>query len=421
MIENIANISRFNFWDGPLETGFRRTSYLERIQKYNSSSLVRVLVGQRRVGKSYILRQLISDLIAEGVAPRNTLYINMEYLEYGFIKTSNDLFDLVNKVMESAPQKNAFHLFIDEIQLIDEWEKAINALSQDFTQKINIYLTGSNARLLSGELATLLSGRYVKLLILPFSYQEYAEMTRQPLSRKLYLEYMQSGGMPELFRLPDLESKRNYMVAIYDTILLRDIVQRHQVKDIKLLQDIFAFVVNNTGNLFSVSSLEKYFKGQQRKTNYVTISAYLHHLEEAYLIHRCERFNIKGKELLQGDVKYYLNDLSFKNYLFPAVFHGWGYLMENLVFLELINHGFEVFVGYIRDKEVDFVVKRSDDWMYLQSAFQLDDAETRNREFAPLMAIPDQYEKWVLSADELSMPSMEGIRHRLVWQNWLAA
>ena len=421
MIDNIENISRFNFWERPLETGFRRNMYLERLQKYDSSSLVRVLVGQRRVGKSYLLRQVIGDLIKSGVSPTNTLYINMEYLEYDFIKTSDDLVSLVKKVVESAPQKNVFHLFIDEVQLIHEWEKAINALSQDFTQKINIYLTGSNARLLSGELATYLSGRYVKFLILPFSYQEYAEMTSQQLSKKVFLEYMQSGGMPELFRLPDLESKRNYMVAIYDTILLRDIVQRHQVRDIKLLQDIFAFIVNNTGNLFSVNSLVKYFKGQQRKTNYETISAYLRHLEDAYLIHRCERFNIKGKELLKGDVKYYLNDLSFKNYLFPAVFYGWGYVMENLVFLELINHGFEVFVGYMRDKEIDFVIKREDGWMYLQSAFQLDDVETMQREFAPLMAIPDQYEKYVVSADELSMPSFKGIRHRLVWQNWLAA
>jgi predicted AAA+ superfamily ATPase len=421
MIENFAEISRFNFWDSMLETGFRRSLYLERLKKFNTSSLVRVLVGQRRVGKSYLLRQVIADLINNGVAPRNTLYINMEYLEYGFIKTADDLVSTVKKGMELAPEKGSYHLFIDEVQLIQDWEKAINSLSQDFTLKINIYLTGSNARLLSGELATLLSGRYVKLLILPFSFKEYASLIGQASSRKLFLEYMQSGGMPELFRLPDLESRRNYMAAVYDTILLRDIVQRHQVRDIKLLQDIFAFVANNSGNLFSINSLVNFFKGQKRKTNYETVAAYLRHLEDAFLIHRCERFNIKGKELLKGEVKYYLNDLSFKNFLFPAVFHGWGYVMENLVFLELLNHGLEVFVGYMREKEVDFVVKKEDGWVYIQSAFQMDDSETRNREYAPLLAIPDQHEKWVVSADELIIPSFEGIRHKLVWQDWLAA
>jgi uncharacterized protein len=421
MTENIAKIARFNFWDGPLETGFRRKTYLKRLQKYNASSLVRVLVGQRRVGKSYVLRQVIGDLVQSGVDPRNTLYINKEYLEYDFISKADDLVYFVRQLIETAPQKNEFHLFIDEVQVIQEWEKAINALSQDFTYKVNIYLTGSNARLLSGELATFLSGRYVKFLILPFSYMEYAEMTLQQRSRRVFLEYMQSGGMPELFRLPDQESKRNYMLAIYDTILLRDVVQRHQIRDIKLLQDTFAFLVNNVGNLFSINNLVTYFEKQQRKTSYETISLYLSHLEDAYLIHRCDRFDIKGKEILKGDAKYYLNDLSFKNYLFPGVFHGWGYLMENLVFLELLNAGHEVFVGKLRDREVDFVVKRGDQRLYLQSAFQLDETTTREREYASLNAIADQYEKGVVSADEIAIPAMNGIWNRLVWQDWMVA
>ncbi len=419
MIENLAKIARFNFWENRPNTGFKRTVYLDRLDKYRDSILVRVLVGQRRVGKSYIMRQVIGNLLDRGVQPENTLYINMEYLEYRFIKNEHDLVSFFEFYVAEKQVKGDVHLFIDEVQNIASWEKAINALSQDFTRKINVYLTGSNAQLLSGELATYLSGRYVQFLVLPFSYNEFVAIKGLQKSKAAFLDYLQTGGMPELFRLPDDESKRQYLSAVYDTVLLRDVVERHQVRDVALLKDVFAFIVNNVGNLLSVANLVNFFKDQKRKTNYETVAQYLQYLEDAFLIHKCERYNIKGKELLKGNVKYYLNDLSFKNYLFPGVNHGWGFLMENLVYLELLHNGYEVHAGHMKYYEIDFVAKKAERILYVQSTYQMTDEETKNREYRPLLAVPDHFEKLVISADDLAEASNEGIMHKLVWKDWL--
>lgn len=419
MVENLANIARFNFWENKPNTGFKRTVYLDRLDKYRDSILVRVLVGQRRVGKSYIMRQVIEDLLERGVQPENTLYINMEYLEYGFIKNELDLVRFFEFYIAEKQVEGDVHLFVDEVQNIVSWEKAINALSQDFTRKINVYLTGSNAQLLSGELATYLSGRYVRFLILPFSYNEFVEIKCLQKSKSAFLDYLQTGGMPELFRLPDDESKRQYLSAVYDTVLLRDVVERHQVRDVALLKDVFSFIVNNVGNLLSVANLVNFFKDQKRKTNYETVAQYLQYLEDAFLIHKCERYNIKGKELLKGNAKYYLNDLSFKNYLFPGVNHGWGYLMENIIYLDLLHNGYEVHAGHMKYYEIDFVAKKVERMLYVQSTYQMTDKETKNREYRPLLAVPDHFEKLVISADDLAEAPTEGILHKLVWKDWL--
>jgi uncharacterized protein len=423
MIENISNIERFNFWNNRPDTRVIRPRYLSLVQKFHDSRLIHVLVGQRRVGKSYILRQIIQSLIngEQGVLPEQTLYINKEFSEFDFIKNNADLSEFVQAYMNQLEDKRTLYLFIDEVQGIESWEKAVNGFSQDFTNNIRIYITGSNAKLLSGELATHLSGRYVSFLITPFSYDEYLAATQQSNGKQSFLQYLQTGGLPELFRLPDEESKRYYVSAVYDTVILRDIVQRYQIRDVRLLKDIFAFLVNNVGNLLSVNSLVDYFKHQKRKTNYETVAQYLGYLEDAYIIFRCERFQIKGKEILSGQVKYYLNDLSFKNYLYGGFHLGWGHMMENLVYLELITRGYKVYVGQLRGKEVDFVAQKGDETRYLQVAYQISSDETRNREFASLLGIRDNFEKMVISADDVSLPPIEGIRHSLYWEQWGSA
>jgi len=418
MIENIAKIARFNFWDQKPEIGLKRSHYLSKIKKFQDSRLIHVLVGQRRVGKSYILRQIISDLIDSGVHPKQTLYINKEFSEFDFIQNEADLSSLVRSFLDQMTEKQTAYLFVDEVQNIISWEKAINSFSQDFTQDIRIYITGSNAELLSGELATHLSGRYVSFLITPFSFNEYLVIKQLPKTKNSFLSYLQTGGLPELYRLPDEESKRHYVSAVYDTVILRDIVQRHQIRDVRLLKDIFAFVVNNVGNLISINSLVSYFKHQQRKANYETIAQYLGYLEDVYIIYRCERFQIKGKEILSGTVKYYLNDLSFKNYMFQGFHLGWGYMMENLVYIELISRGYDVYVGQLRGKEIDFVAQKGDKTIYIQVAYQISEEETKNRELAPLLAVDDNYEKIVITADDLALPNFEGIQHTLYWEKW---
>lgn len=420
MIENIERIERFNFWKSKPNTGVIRPRYLSLVHKFQDSGLIHVLVGQRRVGKSYILRQIIESLIDndDGVLPEQTLYINKEFSEFDFIKDHTDLTEFVRAYSEPLNNKQTLYLFIDEVQSIESWEKAVNAFSQDFTRQMRIYITGSNAKLLSGELATHLSGRYVSFLVTPFTYNEFLVVTKRPSGKQSFLEYLQTGGLPELFRLPDEESKRYYVSALYDTVILRDIVQRYHIRDVRLLKDIFAFLVNNVGNLLSVNSLVAYFKHQNRKTNYETIAQYLGYLEDAYIIFRCERFQIKGKEILTGQVKYYLNDLSFKNYLFRGFHLGWGHMMENLVFLELITRGYNVYVGQLRGKEVDFVAQKGENTNYIQVAYQISAEETRLREYASLLAIKDNFEKTVISADDLSLPSIEGIHHKLYWEQW---
>jgi uncharacterized protein len=409
-------IARYNQWSGQYYDGFNRKYYTERLNKFLHSKLIKVLVGQRRVGKSYVLRQTITDLIQAGVNPEATLYINMEYREFDFIRHADDLVNLVNERISMLPDDSAFYLFVDEVHAIEEWERAINAFSQDFTRNIFVYISGSNAKLLSGELATLLSGRYVNFLILPFSFDEYCEYQKLPKNKDSFLQYLKTGGMPELFHLPDEESKRQYMMAIYDTVLMRDVVERYHVRDVRLLKDIFAYLANSVSNLTSIYNLVNYFKHQNRKTNYETIAAYVGYLEDAFLIHRCERYDIKGKDVMAGTVKYYLNDLTFKNYLYPGNQHGFGYLLENLVYLKLRNLGYEVYCGHLRNKEVDFVAQKGDELMYLQSAWSIQNEGTHEREYASLLAIRDAYPKTIVSADDLAESSYQGVKNVLFWE-----
>ena len=223
--------------------------------------------------------------------------------------------------------------------MIKGWEHFVNSHSQDFSEPCEIFITGSNSEMLSGELATLLAGRYVKFEIFPFSYAEYLGITKKQKSRRSYAEYMETGALPELFVLPNEETRRNYISALKDTILLRDIIWHYTIKDAKLLEDVFIYLVNNASNLISITNILNYFGSRKRKTSYDTLSNYISYLEQSFLIHKLERFNIKGKKVLSGIYKYYMSDLCFKNYLYPEFDHGVGYKLENLLFLELKKKG----------------------------------------------------------------------------------
>ena len=229
-------------------------------------------------------------------------------------------------------------------------------------------------------------------------------------------EYMESRALPESFVLPNNETKRNYISAIKDTVLLRDIIQRHSIKDPKLLEEIFIYLVNNASNLVSIMNIANFFRNKGRKTTYDTVANYIGYIEEALLVHKAEQNDIKGKETISGNCKYYINDLAFKNYLYPGFGYGMRYKLENLVYLELRRAGYEVYVGVMRNKEVDFVARRGDRVIYLQCAWLLVDEQTAKREYAPLETIPDHYEKFVVSLDDVSLPSNKGIRHIQAWK-----
>jgi len=417
MEEKFNAIRKYNFWDEKTpELGYSRTGYADKIFAYTGNRLVKVLIGQRRTGKSYILRQLANKLIDNGINRKNILYINKEYTDFDFITNYTDLDDFVKFYKKQLDVSGKICLFIDEIQNITGWEHFVNSYSQDFVDEYEIFISGSNSKMLSGELATLLSGRYVKFEIFPFSFSEYLGILQRENTKQNFIEYMESGGLPELFNLQNDEIKRNYVSAIKDTVFLRDIIQRYSIKEPKLLEDIFVYLVNNAANLVSITNVVNYFKSLGRKTTYDTVSAYIGYMEDSFLVHKSERYDIRGKDTISGNAKYYINDLAYKNYLYTGFGYGIGYKLENLVYLNLKRSGFKVYTGVFRDKEVDFVALKDDKVLYVQSTYLMIDETTIEREYSPLESIADNYEKIVVSLDDLQFPQKNGIKHEQIWK-----
>lgn len=417
MEEYFNNIKKYNFWnEATPDLGFLRTDYTQKIISYLSNRLVKVLIGQRRTGKSFILRQLINCLIDKGVQKNNILYVNKEYTDFDFIKNYTDLDNLIKCYKTQFQVSGKIYLFIDEIQNIEGWEHLINSYSQDFVEEYEIFISGSNSKMLSGELATLLSGRYVEFEIFPFSYREFLGILKKESNKDSFIAYMETGGLPELFNLPNDEIRRNYVSGIKDTVFLRDIIQRNKVKYPNLLEDIFVYLVNNASNLISVSNVVKYFKGLGRKTTYDTVAAYMGYMEDAFLLHKSNRYDIRGKDTISGNAKYYVNDLAYKNYLYPGFGYGVGYKMENLVYLHLKRSGYKVYTGIFKDKEVDFVAQKDNEILYVQVCYLMVDEQTAEREYSPLEAVPDNYEKVVITLDDLQFSQKNGIKHQQIWR-----
>ncbi len=416
MIEIINSIRKYNFWNSnPIDLGFPRTFYTDKIGQYVGNKLVKVLIGQRRVGKSYILRQIASKLISEGVKSENILYINKEYMELATLRNAVELEQLYKAYREALKPIGKVYVFIDEIQYIDEWERFVNSHSQDFAEPSELFISGSNSNLLSGELATLLSGRYVEFEIFPFSFPEFCGISELEINSESYRKFLQNGALPELFNLPNDEMKQNYVSSIKDTVMLRDIVARYNVKDVKLLDDLFVYLVNTASNLISIANIINFFASKKRKTNYETLSSYVNYLENSFLVHRAERYNIKGKDTISGNSKYYLNDLAYRNYLYAGYGYGIGYLLENAVYLSLRRAGYQVYVGTIKDAEVDFVAIKGDKRLYLQVTLQLTEEKTIEREYRSLKLIEDNFDKYVVSMDDYKIPTNEGIEHISAW------
>lgn len=417
MDERMQLLEKYNFWDGHFpDSGLPREEYLVSISKAMGNRLVKVLVGQRRSGKSFLMRQLMNRLVTrQGVPARQIFYINFEFAPFGFIKNAEDLYVLYQQYKKEKHPAGKVYLFLDEIQNVPEWEKAVNSLSQDYTEDCEIVITGSNSKMLSSQLSTLLSGRYVRFTVFPFNIEEYALISGKEVNRSTYMDFLKSGGFPELSRLSDFETKRNYVSSIKDTVLLRDIIQRNNIKDTRLLEDLFGYLTNNASNLISISNIVNFFKSKGRKTNYETVSNYILYLEEANLLHRVERYNIRGKDIISGNCKYYANDLAFHNYLYNGYGYGAGYLLENRIYLDLKIAGYDVYVGVIKEKEVDFVATKGDRTLYLQVSYLLADPSTIEREYAPFDLLTDHYEKYVVTLDDITLPSRNGVRHIQAW------
>jgi predicted AAA+ superfamily ATPase len=414
----LKSLAGINYWDTVphFSLGFRRGSYIRNIEKGLGNKLIKVIVGQRRAGKSYIVRQLINMLINEkNVNPVNIFYLNKEMFEFEDIQTAADLSDIINLFEEKYSPKGILYIFIDEIQNISNWEKIIVSLAQHPVKQYELFITGSNSKILSSELATFLSGRYIITEVFPFSYKEFLEYKSLENNKTNFIKYISTSALPEIFNLEHTETIRHYFQSLKDTILLKDIMQRHQIRDYVLLEDIFLFLLHNVGNMTSVPSIVRYFKSKKRKADYSTISAYISYMEEAFIIHKAPRYSLKTKELLSGEKKYFINDIGFRNYLYPQLIKETGAILENLVFMHLKMRKMDIKLGYENNFGVDFYASNDIETSYIQVSYVMPTQRIIAREFGALEKIDDNFPKYVVSMDDLLISSQKGIIHQQVW------
>lgn len=411
-------LAEFNTWSGKyLPEGFIRDVYLKKISAYFNSNVIKVLMGQRRVGKSFILRQIINSLIKNHSVPfKNIFYLNKEQFILDEINDAKKLDQLFRLYLKAFKPQGKVFIFLDEVQTIQEWEKFVASYSQDVNRNYEIFITGSNSQLLSSELSTLLSGRYIEVKVFPFSYEEFTGYMKMKKGKYSFIEYLKTGGLPEMLKFTSFETRMHYVESLKNTIILKDIVERYQIKDVGLLEMIFKFLMLNIGNLTSVNAIIKYFKSTGRKANYDTVSDYMIYLSQSMILHNVERYHIKTKQILMGERKFYLNDPGFRNYMYGESYYNPAAYLENFVFLNLIRKGFQVFVGTLRDGEIDFVAQRANEKFYFQVAYLLESEQTVKRETVNLLRIKDNYPKLLITMDDISRISINGIEHILAWE-----
>lgn len=387
----------------------KRKFYLEKIVKLIDTEDIKVITGVRRCGKTVLLKQIIDELENRGIASENIIYMSFESSKYKNIRNDDDLDEFIFSKTNNLNGK--FYLLFDEIQKVKNWEVSLNSYRVDL--ECDIYITGSNSQLLSGELATLISGRYISINMLPFSFKEliqyYDEMHENIDEIKLFEQYLSYGGFPGLLNYEN-EEKEKYLYDLYSTIVLNDILYKNKVKDLDLLERLMEFMISNIGQLFSANSISKYIKNENRKTTPHTIINYMDYARNAFIFYQIKRENIKQKRKLLISDKYYLVDSGFYFIFNGSTQRNWGQLLENIVFLELIRQGYSITIGKIQDLEVDFVCRKANQIKYIQVSQSILDENTRKREFKSLEKISDTYPKYVISMDSFDF-SANGIIH----------
>lgn len=387
----------------------KRELYLEKIRKFINEEEIKVITGLRRSGKTCLLKQIIEELKSLGVNDENILYLPLESARYDDIKDYKDLNEFIFEKCENIQGK--IYLLFDEIQLIEKWEKSINAYRIDLN--CDIYITGSNSKLLSGELATLISGRYIKIEVLPFSFNEileYADNDMDPYEEKeLFKKYLTYGGLPRTLKFEE-EEKLDYLEDVYSSIVLKDIISRNNIRNVHLLERLIKFVIANIGHTHSMESIRDYLIHENIDASTTTLTNYIQYALDAYIILKVPREDLKLKKILTINEKYYCIDLGFYT-LQTGIRLSRGQILENIVFLELKRRGYKITVGLVKGKEIDFVIRKHNKTAYIQVAESIRDEKTREREFAPYKNIKDNYPKYVLSIDDDWDYSDNGIIH----------
>ncbi|MBQ9885900.1 MAG: ATP-binding protein [Lachnospiraceae bacterium] len=393
----------------------QRKEYLEKLIAWKDERVIKVITGIRRCGKSTLLTLYQNYLLESGISKEQIISINFEDLEYEDLQNYKSLY---NYLISKIDAEKKYYIFLDEIQRVEDFEKAVDSLY--IKDNVDIYITGSNAYLLSGELSTLLSGRYVEISMLPFSFSEYCELRTDKDRDLLFADYIKDGSFPYVALLGDNDEKREmYIEGIYNTIILKDIedrqkrrepdVNKRKVTDLALLKNIARFLANSIGNPISIKSITDYITSSGRKTSQSTVGDYIEALEEAFIFYPVERYDINGKQLLKMNQKIYIVDLAIRRYLVQRSNYDLGFSLENVIFLELLRRGYKVNIGKLGTTEVDFVAKKDNRLVYFQVSASLADESTFKREITPLKNINDNYPKIILTLDRFSLGDYEGI------------
>ena len=393
-----------------------RPEYLEQLIQHKDVDLVKIVTGIRRCGKSSLLDLFHQYLLDNGVASSHIIHMNLESLRY---RNLSDYLSFYDYVCDQIPKTGKTYLIFDELQAVEHWEKAIESFRLDFD--VDIYITGSNAYLLSTEFSTLLSGRYVEIRMLPLSFQEFLrfyEFEESVTMDEKFQKYLQFGGMPILREYRFNEARSNQALeGIYSTVVLRDILQRNNQADQNILQKIMLFLCSNIGSITSPNSISNVLSnegdisnGKGKNIAGKTVDKYISMLRNAFIFYTVGRYDVKGKQLLKTLGKNYIIDMGFRNMLLGYRDADWGHILENIVFLELIRRDYRVYIGKVGETEVDFVAEKPNDKLYIQVTDSMQSPETRERQLRPLRMIPDNYEKIVLSMDRNYITSYDGIK-----------
>jgi len=381
-----------------------RPVYYARIEPFINTDIIKVIVGQRRVGKSYLLYEIMSNLLDKN-PKTDIIYINKENLEFDAIKTYLDLYNYINK---NKSNTGKCYVFIDEIQVIEDWEKAV--LSMFSVGGFDIYISGSNATLLSGELASYLSGRYIEFKVNSLSYTEFLEFHKLNESAESLEKYYRFGGLPFLSNI-ELNERivHEYTSSTYNSIVLKDVIERNNIRNVRLLNDLSTYIADNIGTIFSANRISSFLKFQKIDLSPRVILEYLQYLEAAYIIRRVKRADVKGKKIFEIGEKYFFEDLGIRNALVPVKKTDIGRIMENVVYQHLVFKGYTVYIGKLAEKEIDFVADRQGERVYIQVCYELIEGKTFEREIGNLLEIKDNYPKLVVTMDESESATYKGV------------
>jgi len=391
-----------------------RNLYMNQLIKYIDTPVIKIITGIRRCGKSYLLKLLSNHLINQGVTKNQIIKIDFESIKNEPYRNYKSLYDYV--IAKVADSKLKTYILIDEVQEVLEWEKAIRSFMVDLD--CDIYLTGSNAHLLSGELATYLAGRYVEVELYPLSFNEYIEFYEVHGSLKdieeAFNDYLKYGGFPGLYHMPEEDDlKVQYIKGIYNSVVLKDIIQRNKIRDAELLERITIYIMDNVGQIFSAKKIADYLRSQGRKVGIESVYSYIQALENAMIIYPAKRYDVKGKKILDRMEKYFIADLGIRYSILGYRQNDIAQLLENVVYIELKRHGYEVYVGKEVEREIDFIAVRQGEKIYIQVTYLLASDQVIEREFTPLANVDDNYRKIVVSMDRMPIGNREGIE----WMN----